>query len=75
MKERKRSNLQSAFSIERIVDVRGCQSRETSYCISSCGHSSHKNFLAAHHKKSSFKAHMLSALLDSNLLLSILRLL
>lgn len=33
----------------------------------------HKNFLASHHKKSSLKAHMLSALLDSNLLLSILR--
>lgn len=33
----------------------------------------HKNFLSAHHKKSSLKAHMLSALLDSNLLLSIPR--
>lgn len=33
----------------------------------------HKNFLAANHKKSSMKASMLSALLDSNLLLSILR--
>ena len=32
----------------------------------------HKNFLAAYHKKSSIKAHMLSALLDSDLLLSIL---
>ena len=33
----------------------------------------HKNFLAAYHKKSSVKASMLSALLDSNLLLTILR--
>ncbi len=33
----------------------------------------HKNFLAASHKKSSLKASMLSALLDSNILLSILR--
>lgn len=32
----------------------------------------HKNFLAAHHKSSSVKARMLSALLDSELLLSIL---
>ena len=32
----------------------------------------HKNFLAAHHKKSSIKASMLSALLDSNLLLALL---
>ncbi|MBD5150584.1 MAG: ISAs1 family transposase [Oscillibacter sp.] len=32
----------------------------------------HKNFLAAYHKNSSIKAHMLSALLDSDLLLSIL---
>ena len=32
----------------------------------------HKNFLAAYRKKSSINAHMLSALLDSNLLLSIL---
>ncbi len=32
----------------------------------------HKNFLAAYHKKSSIKASMLSALLDSNLLLDIL---
>ncbi len=33
----------------------------------------HKNFLAASHKKTSLKASMLSALLDSNVLLSILR--
>ena len=33
----------------------------------------HKNFLAVCHKKSSIKAHMLSALLDQNLLLSILQ--
>lgn len=32
----------------------------------------HKNFLAAHHKKSSIKASMLSALLDSNSLLDLL---
>ena len=32
----------------------------------------HKNFLAEHHKKSSIKASMLSALLDSNLLLDLL---
>lgn len=32
----------------------------------------HKNFLSAHHKKSSIKAHMLSTLLDPNLLLTIL---
>ncbi len=32
----------------------------------------HKNFLAAYHKKSSIKASMLSALLDSNLLLDLL---
>ena len=32
----------------------------------------HKNFLAAHNKKSSIKANMLSALLDPNLLLAIL---
>ena len=32
----------------------------------------HKNFLAAHHKSSSIKAPMFSALLDSELLLSIL---
>ncbi len=32
----------------------------------------HKNFLAASHKKSSLKASMLSALLDSTTLLSIL---
>ena len=32
----------------------------------------HKNFLAAHHKKSSIKVSMLSALLDSNLLLALL---
>lgn len=33
----------------------------------------HKNFPASHLKKSSVKAPMLSALLDSNLLLSLLR--
>lgn len=33
----------------------------------------HKNFLVTHLKKSSVKAPMLSALLDSNLLLSLLR--
>ena len=33
----------------------------------------HKNFLALHHKKSSIKAHMLSTLLDPNLLLAFLR--
>lgn len=33
----------------------------------------HKNFLAASHSKSSIKANMLSALLDSNLLISLLR--
>lgn len=33
----------------------------------------HKSYLAAHHKKSSIKASMLSALLDSTVLLSILR--
>lgn len=32
----------------------------------------HKNFLAAHHKKSSIKASMLSALLDSNSFLDLL---
>ena len=32
----------------------------------------HKNFLAAHHKKSSIKANMLSALLNSDLLLDLL---
>lgn len=123
LKEHKWSGLQSVFSIERIVDVRGRHSRETSYYISSCDHAPkqlmalvrehwkiesmhwlldvtfseddcrfrsenahktmnalrkfalavHKNFLVAYHKKSSLKAHMLSALLDSNLLLSILR--
>ena len=33
----------------------------------------HKIFLAAHHKNSSIKASMLSTLLDSNLLLDLLR--
>lgn len=33
----------------------------------------HKNFLTAHHKKSSLKASMLSALLDDDLLLDLLR--
>lgn len=33
----------------------------------------HKNFLDAHHKSSSIKAHMLSALLDEEIFLSILR--
>lgn len=33
----------------------------------------HKNFLAVHHKNASIKAHMLSALLEQNILLSILR--
>lgn len=115
--------MQSVFSIERIVEVRGRHSRETSYYISSrdafakqlmelaqehwkiesmhwildvtfseddCrflsenAHKSmivlrkfalavHKNFLALHHKKSSIKAHMLSTLLDPNLLLAFLR--
>ena len=32
----------------------------------------HRNFLAAYHKKASIKSHMLSALLDSDLLISIL---
>lgn len=123
LKEHKWPGLQSVFSIERIVEVRGHHSRETSYYISSCDHSPkqlmalarehwkiesmhwlldvtfseddcrflsenahetmnalrkfalavHKNFLTVHHKRSSVKAHMLSALLDSSLLLSILR--
>ena len=118
LKEHKWPGLQSIFSIERIVAVRGHCSRETSYYISSrdaCAkqlmelarehwkiesmhwildvtfseddcrflsenaHKSmnalrkfalavHKIFLAAHHKKSSIKASMLSTLLDSNLL-------
>lgn len=122
IKEHKWPGLQSVFSIERIVDVRGHHSEETSYYISSrdvsakqlmklarehwkieamhwildvtfseddCrflnenAHKSmnalrkfalavHKNFLAANHKKSSIKASMLSALLDTNLLLSLI---
>ena len=35
----------------------------------------HKNFLAFHHKKSSIMSHMFSALLDSEILLTLLRLL
>ena len=121
-KEHKWPGLQSVFSIERTVEIRGRSSRETSYYISSCNSSPqhlmalarehwkvesmhwlldvtfsedacrflsenahrtlnalrkfaltlHKNFLAAYHKKSSIKAHMLSALLYPDLLLSIL---
>lgn len=122
LKEYEWPGLQTVFSIERIVETRGHQSRETSYYISSrdasakqlmalarehwkiesmhwildvtfseddCrflsenAHKSmnalrkfalavHKNFLTAYHKKSSLKASMLSALLDSNLLLNLL---
>lgn len=123
LNDHKWPGLQSVFSIERIVDIRGKQTHETSYYISSLDTSAgrlmelarehwkiesmhwlldvtfseddcrflnenahqtmnalrkfalaiHKNFLASHHKKSSIKANMLSALLDSNLLLTILR--
>lgn len=123
LKEHKWPGLQSVFSIERTVEVRGRCSKETSYYISSrdasakqlmelarehwkiesmhwildvtfsedhCrflsenAHKSmnslrkfalavHKNFLAATHKKVSLKASMLSALLDANSLLSVLR--
>ena len=122
LKEHKWPGLQSVFSIERTIEVRGHSSKETSFYISSCDSSPehlmglareywkvesmhwlldvtfseddcrflsenahktmnalrkfalslHKNSLAAHHKKSSIKAHMLSALLDSDLLLSML---
>ena len=122
LKEHEWPGLQAAFSIERIVEIRGHHSRETSYYISSRNASAkqlmelarehwkiesmhwildvtfseddcrflsenahktlnalrkfalavHKNFLAAHHKKSSIRASMLSALLDSNLLIDLL---
>ncbi len=122
LKEHRWPGLRSVFSIERIVEVRGHNSRETSYYISSretsakqlmeltrehwkiesmhwlldvtfseddCrflsenAHKSmnalrkfalavHKNFLAAHGKKSSIKASMLSALLEPNRLLNLL---
>ncbi len=122
LKEHKWPGLQSVFSIERTIDVRGRHSQETSYYISSrdasakqlmelarehwkiesmhwlldvtfseddCrflsenAHKSmnalrkfalavHKNFLVTHSKNSSIKASMLSALLDSNLLLDLL---
>ena len=123
LNEHKWPGLKSVFSIERIVEVRGHHSRETSYYISSRDASAkqlmelarehwkiesmhwildvtfseddcrflsenahktmnalrkfalavHKNFLADHHDKSSIKASMLSVLLDSNLLLALLR--
>lgn len=123
LQEHKWPGLQTVFSIERSVEVRGQHSIETSYYISSRDVSAkqlmalarehwkieamhwmldvsfsedscrflsenahktmnalrkfalavHKNFLAAHHLKSSIKASMLSSLLDSNRLISILR--
>lgn len=123
LEEHKWPGLRSVFAIERIVDVRGHHTQETSYYISSRDASArqlmdlvrehwkiesmhwmldvtfsedscrflsenahktlnslrkfslavHKQFLAARHKKAALKASMLSALLQPDYLLDILR--